>query len=108
MWDTLQGSTKGDNPLHSTIVTTLAQSNGHQHEKSYSEMMDEYERSLLQETLDACGGNVPRTASLLKMSAITLRRRIRILGVERRPTFVALPFIRERSFQAGASLGKVG
>jgi transcriptional regulator with PAS, ATPase and Fis domain len=108
MWDTLQGSTKGDGPLHSAIVTLQAQSNGHRHEKSYSEMMDEYEKSLLQETLDACGGNVPRAASLLKMSAITLRRRIRILGVERRATFVALPFIRERSFQVRASLGKVG
>jgi DNA-binding NtrC family response regulator len=71
-------------------------------EKSYSEMMDEYERNLLQATLDACGGSVSRAAVLLKMSAITLRRRIRILGVERKTTLSPLLFThRGQPFHSG-------
>ena len=95
--------------MRSEVVTMPLQSNERRvwPEKSYSEMMDDYERTLLQETLDACGGNVPRAASVLKMSAITLRRRIRILGVERRPSLVALPLAgRDQSFQVRENLGK--
>lgn len=104
----LQGSAEDDSPSRSVVLSMPIKLNGDRpwYEKSYSEMMDEYERSLLQETLDACGGNVPRAASLLKMSAITMRRRIRILGVERRSSCVALPFaVREQSFQVREDLG---
>lgn len=105
----LDGSAADDSPSRPQVFSMPAQRNGDRrwYEKSYSEMMDEYERSLLQETLDACGGNVPLAASLLKMSAITMRRRIRILGVERRSAFVALPFAaRGQSFQEREDLGK--
>jgi DNA-binding NtrC family response regulator len=90
--------------LGSAAISTP--SSGYRTEKSYSEMMDDYERSLLQETLDACGGNVPRAANVLNMSAITLRRRIRILGVERRPPFIVLPFVREQHARAAQASAK--
>jgi DNA-binding NtrC family response regulator len=104
-----EGSAADDSPSRSQVLSIPPQTNGDRlwYEKSYTEMMDEYERSLLQETLDACGGNVPLAASLLKMSAITMRRRIRILGVERRSSLVALPFAaRGQSFQVRDDLGK--
>jgi DNA-binding NtrC family response regulator len=105
----LHGFAEDDSTARSEVLSMPVQSNGDRPwpEKSYSEMMDEYERSLLQETLDACGGNVPRAASLLKMSAITMRRRIRILGVQRRSSLVPLPFaVRNHRFEAREDLSK--
>jgi transcriptional regulator with PAS, ATPase and Fis domain len=92
----LHGSAVGHRA--SCIATSIfsQQPNVDRPKKSYSELMDDYERTLLQETLDTCGGNVPRAAIVLNMSAITLRRRIRILGVERRTPFAVLPFVREQ------------
>ena len=82
-------------PSRVTVTTMPARPdvNGLRTEKSYSELMKEYERALLQRTLDTCGGNVPRAANVLKMSAITLRRRVRVLGLERRAErLVTMPF----------------
>ena len=106
MQSPFQDSAVGDGSSCPATSIFSAPSLGDRPEKSYSELMDDYERSLLQETLDACGGNVPRAASVLNMSAITLRRRIRILGVERRPTFVTIPFVREQHARAAQASAK--
>jgi two-component system nitrogen regulation response regulator GlnG len=109
VFPSMGNSAADDGPSYGDVLSMPVQSNsdGRCYEKSYSEMMDEYEKSLLQKTLDACGGNVSRAASLLKMSAITMRRRIRVLGVERRSYFVTLPFAtRGQSFQVREDIDK--
>lgn len=84
-----------DAPSQAAAVAMPVQSFGNRPYtgKSYCELMEEYERCLLQKVLDSCAGNVPRAANVLKMSAITLRRRIRILGLERKVEYlVKFPF----------------
>ncbi len=78
----LNGKTVSINQIRSILSEDIVES-GSMENKSLSDKMSQFEKQIIQITLNECDGNISKTAVVLKIDRANLSRKIKELGIKK-------------------------